>query len=439
MNSDLSRSRAILIGNSTYRDPQIPDLPGAAACVQAMAELLSSDLCGWPRERIVTFLDVSAPHVLAEGIVDAVADVEDTLLVYYVGHGMRTTGSQLALPVGDTTARPETLPYTSLLYEHLAGIIQDCPAATKLIILDCCHAELAGRATSLLRSGSSRPDLGPANGVYFIGASAHDSKARAPLDGGVTYFTRAFVNVVRSGLPDQPRELPIEQIFRALREQLRDAGLPEPVQSKIRDAGDYLFARNAAPSLGNVWPPGTERSFQGRGSRLAVGASCLVFLIALSSIFTGSWSSLGRSPAYWALMIPFTLAAGWAVTTNVRLVSRPPTLRITPQLIELSYGRHRVRCDWAELGRVTIRAWPQASPPTLAIFVYPRPGVRVGRGGAFGPPRPYKKTGWVVFCQLLLVRAGQAEAEAALAQFGGQTWDPAADPAVRPGLPVGRP
>jgi hypothetical protein len=171
------------------------------------------------------------------------------------------------------TRRPETLPYTSLLYEHLVGIIQDCPAATKLIILDCCHAELAGRATSLPRSGGSRPDLGPANGGYFIGASAHDSKARAPLDGGVTYFTRAFVNVVGSGLPDQPRELPIEQIFRALREQLRDAGLPEPVQSKIRDAGDYLFARNAAPSLGNVWPPGTERRFQGRGSRLAVGAS----------------------------------------------------------------------------------------------------------------------------------------------------------------------
>jgi Caspase domain len=438
MQTDYSRSRAILIGNSSYRDPDIPDLPAAAACVQAMVGVLTSDLCGWPPDRIVTFVDVQAPHTLAQGIVEAIGDVESTLLVYYVGHGMRTRGGQLALPVGDTVASPEILPYTSLLYENLAGIIQDCPAVTKLIILDCCHAELAGRATSLFRSGSSRPDLGPAEGVYFIGASAQDSKARAPLDGGITYFTSAFVDAIRSGIPGELRELSIERIFHALRDLLRNADLPEPVQSKIRDAGDYLFARNAAPARGDDWPPGTEQSFQGKVSPVFIGAACFMFLIALSAIPTGSWSSLGRSPVYWVLEIPFILYAGWAVVFVLQVTSRPYKLLISPQFIEISYGRHRIRCDWAELSRVTIRPLPEASPPRYAVFVYPRPGVRVGRGGALGPPRPYKRKGWVMFCELSRVRAGRTETAAALAQFAGRSWDPAADLSVRPGLPAGR-
>ena len=52
MAGDLSRSRAILIGNAAFREPRIPDLPAARTCVAAMRELLTGDLCGWPADRI---------------------------------------------------------------------------------------------------------------------------------------------------------------------------------------------------------------------------------------------------------------------------------------------------------------------------------------------------------------------------------------------------
>ncbi len=45
---DLSHSRAILIGNAAFDHPRIPPLRQAQACLEAMGEMLVSDLCGWP-------------------------------------------------------------------------------------------------------------------------------------------------------------------------------------------------------------------------------------------------------------------------------------------------------------------------------------------------------------------------------------------------------
>jgi hypothetical protein len=245
MTVDLSRSRAVLIGNARYRqDSEIPDLPGAADCLTAMHALLTSDLCGWPGERVIPLLDVATPGDIARRLTEAIDGVEDVLLVYYVGHGLRTANGQLALTLTDSSGRPGLLPYTSLLYEHLAEIIR-CPARTKVVILDCCHAELANRTG--FRFQSSLTDTYPVDGLYFIGASKRDQKAKAPEQGGLTCFTAAFIDVVRAGVPGRPPMLLIEDVFQAVRSRLLNDHLPEPVESGTRGARRYPFARNAAP------------------------------------------------------------------------------------------------------------------------------------------------------------------------------------------------
>src|SRR5215467_890572 len=109
---DLSRARAILIGNASYESPGIENLPTARGCVTAMARLLEGQLCGWPADRVTELVDVAAPHVLAQRVIAAVRDAEDVLLVYYVGHGMSTRNGRLALALGETDPDPEALPYT---------------------------------------------------------------------------------------------------------------------------------------------------------------------------------------------------------------------------------------------------------------------------------------------------------------------------------------
>jgi hypothetical protein len=186
---DLSRSRAILIGNSRYSDPTIPALPAAPSCVAA---LLAGDLCGWPTERIMSLTDVDSSPELARRIIAAAKDTQDTVLLYYVDHGLRTYEGQLALALSDTDRDPESLPHTAILFEAIAKILRGCPAPTKLVILDCCHAELGTRANYVFQSADDLAEAYPVDGLYFIGASGAHQKAKTPIGSGLTYFTRPF-------------------------------------------------------------------------------------------------------------------------------------------------------------------------------------------------------------------------------------------------------
>ncbi len=242
MARDLSRSLAVLIGNGTFADQAaLPNLP-AADCVAAMSGLLAGELCGWPADRILALQDFASFPDVARRLVPALRDVHGVLLVYYVGHGVRTRKGQLALALGETDASPAALPHTAMLYESLADLMGDCPAATKLVILDCCHAELANKANF---QAADLAETYPVDGLYFIGASKTHEKAKFDPLGGLTYFTGAFVDTVRSGIPGLPAELRLDQVFVELRSRLVSDGLPEPVDAGIRGARQYPFASNA--------------------------------------------------------------------------------------------------------------------------------------------------------------------------------------------------
>ena len=250
----MSRSRAILIGNAVYRrDAGIPELPAATRCVAAMEQLLTGDLCGWPGGRVDTLVDVAAPHELARRVTHAVKDVRDVLLVYYVGHGLRTPRGQLALALGDSDGDPTLAAHTAILYENLADVLRGSPAATKLVILDCCHAELGNKANYVFQS-ADLAEVYPVDGLYFIGASKAYEKAKAPVDAVLTSFTENLIGTIQQGVPGKPAWLALDQIFVELRGRMLRQGLPEPVESGIRGAHRFPFARNVAPAESDLEP-----------------------------------------------------------------------------------------------------------------------------------------------------------------------------------------
>ena len=254
MGRDFSASRAVLVGNSTFTDHRkLGDIP-AAGCLAAMTQLLTSDLCGWPPERVSVIPDAAAPSDLAMKVLQAVRDVRGVLLLYYVGHGLRTYDGQLALAVRDTDADPEAVPHTALLYQNLARIMQRSSATTKLVILDCCTAELANKATAGLQS-PSLADAYPVDGLYCIFAAQENMPAMFPLGANLTYFTETFTDTIRDGIPGQAADLRLDQIYTEVRRRLALDGLPQPADSGIRDARQYPFARNAAHHPPTQQPP----------------------------------------------------------------------------------------------------------------------------------------------------------------------------------------
>lgn len=305
MDRDLSRSRAILIGNALYSGhSRIPDLPAAHGSVTAMADLLTSELCGWPADRVTTLVDVAAPHELARRVLAEVREAQDVLLVYYVGHGMRTPDGQLALALGDTDPHPEALAHTAMLYDNLTKIMRGCRAATKLVILDCCHAELGNKANYAFQSADIA-EVYPVDGLYYIGASARDKKAKAPLTGEPTYFTQALLDVVHAGIPHLPATLRLDQIFLEMRARLLRANLPEPVEAGTRGARQYPFARNTAspdeqPSPGPN-PRETAGGLLSTLTRAKIAVPSLVALLALAAVlathpWTGGSTHLSTPP-----------------------------------------------------------------------------------------------------------------------------------------------
>ena len=245
MDRDLTRSRAILIGNSRFEAEGLPDMPVADGCLTAVTQLLAGELCNWPEAGIVRFDDVYEPASLARRLVPELRAVQDLLLVYYVGHGVQSAEGDLVLALGGTDPALDTLVHTGLPYASLAEMMRDCPARTKLVILDCCYAELANKDLFRFQS-ADLAETYPVDGLYFLGASRRMKRAKYPLDGQLTYFTEAFVETVKLGIRGGPRTLTLAEYYPVLRRRLMEASLPEPVEAGIRHARQYPFARNPA-------------------------------------------------------------------------------------------------------------------------------------------------------------------------------------------------
>src|SRR6516164_4040291 len=140
-------SRAVLIGVSAYEYAEFPPIRAARNSLQAMRSLLSDPaLCAWPQEWITVIANPIAATELAATIADLAELTTGALLVYYVGHGVLSSGGELCLTV--TSTRPDRPKISGLPWDTVADVLRSCPAHTRLAILDCCFAGQAIEALS---------------------------------------------------------------------------------------------------------------------------------------------------------------------------------------------------------------------------------------------------------------------------------------------------
>ncbi|MEY9860213.1 hypothetical protein ABH935_005849 [Catenulispora sp. GAS73] len=240
---DRSRSRAVLIGVSAFRHPTLPDVPAAGNSLHGMHDALV-DLGGWPPERIEVLDNPSDCRKVGSLISDLAVDTDETLLLYYVGHGLiaSTSAQSLCLAVADTDpAHPEKW---GIEYSLIKEAFRGSPAAVKIAILDCCYS---GRAIDAL-SGGGLSTLTEALGVYTLTACDTDQIARVPplaeQDTACTTFTGAFLEVLHEGVPSQQDVLTLAAIYPEVRRRLLARDLPCPNKSATDTAEHLPFAVN---------------------------------------------------------------------------------------------------------------------------------------------------------------------------------------------------
>ncbi|MGW4977538.1 caspase, EACC1-associated type [Streptomyces mirabilis] len=239
--SNPARSRALLIGAHSFTDPDLEPLPAVARNLDRLAELL--------RGPSVWGLDAGHLSVLAEpdrdqalGEAGRLADeAEDTLLVYYAGHGFVHDLSNelyLALPRTD----PRRL-YTALRYQDIRELLlgPQVRARRKVVILDCCWSGLALHGAMSATGLGGLSDIG---GTFVLTATSETRTALAPPGETYTAFTGELIGALEKGVPEAPPLLTMTTLYRHLYDALVAKGRPTPQQRNGNTAGAIAVARN---------------------------------------------------------------------------------------------------------------------------------------------------------------------------------------------------
>ena len=238
---DPGRSRAVLIGASTYR--HLEDLPAVQNNLSGFRDVLVDPMLGGlPADNCTVLAEPAGPVDVYRALRQQAAAAEDTLLVYFAGHGRTGSRNELWLCLPGTD--PDELPYSAWPYDELRRVVADSRATKKVVILDCCFS---GRAIAD-QAGDEETILGQVGieGTYTLTATPANAVALAPPGERYTAFTSALLGLLNKGIPDGPELLTFAQIYPHLQYTLTSRQLPRPRQQGSDTIAHLALTRNLA-------------------------------------------------------------------------------------------------------------------------------------------------------------------------------------------------
>ncbi|MEV7597054.1 AAA domain-containing protein [Kitasatospora sp. NPDC089797] len=272
---------ALLLGVSTYESDSYHDLPSVQADLHYMRAVLESTEIGMYNECAVVAEPTRAEMLRALENFLAERQQSETALVYFSGHGeFCEEDNQLYFLTRDSDR--SNLPGTAVSAEFLEQALQECRAASKIVLLDCCSSgsvvqgwTAKGAEPDHSPGGAEQPSSGVARstllhptGVYFITASdaLQAASAMAPPGStlGTSRFTGEIVEGLRNGRIKDSGWISPDDLFTYLTQQMARNGVPEeqrPTKSTIRATRNLPFARSVAQPV--FLPPAPGQSPQG--------------------------------------------------------------------------------------------------------------------------------------------------------------------------------
>jgi uncharacterized caspase-like protein len=243
----LGRYYAVVIGNNSYRDAGYVSLKSAASDATAVSNLLRD------RYGFQTSLLLNASRL---EILTALNDMReklgpnDTLLIYYAGHGELDGNQGYWVPSDGATGNSKTW----ISNAAISDILNTMSIRHVLVVADSCYSGAMTRASApTFEAGAMPADKWGA----WVKAMANGRSRTALTSGGVqpvpdvgagnhSYFARAFLNV----LQDNKRLIEAQRVFREVSTSLAlnaaDAALPQqpqyaPIRFAGHESGEFFF------------------------------------------------------------------------------------------------------------------------------------------------------------------------------------------------------
>ncbi|MFE6864977.1 caspase family protein [Kitasatospora sp. NPDC057692] len=264
---DPLRSRIVLVGASDYTDPDLPDLPAVRRTVTDLAAQFTDPDHGIvPEEHCTVLLNDGDLSRVGRRLQDAARAAEDLLLVHFTGHGL-VGGRRHDLYLALSHSEYGSPDFNSLEYDKVRATVLDSPAATKIIVLDCCFS---GRAVNDAMSGDGT-DLAQLEvaGTYVLASSSHDQVSLSPPDEEHTAFSGRLLRLLREGVVGGPEELTVAELYRRLAALMRSEGLPVPRNRGTENADQIAlglnraFAATAAAALRERYQEAEQQALRG--------------------------------------------------------------------------------------------------------------------------------------------------------------------------------
>ncbi|RLK54481.1 caspase, EACC1-associated type [Actinokineospora cianjurensis] len=236
---DPARSRAILVGTSTYQATSLPDLPAVPANLHDLKSALTAPgLGGFAPQRCTVVENPGSTREVYRALREQ-TQAEDTVLVYFAGHGLVSPGrGELHFALADTD--PDEVRVSALAFDLVRDLLRESPAANRVLVLDCCFS---GRALGETM-GAAVVGQVEVTGTYTLVATPPNAVALAPKGHRHTAFTGELLAVLRDGLPDGPDLLGLDDIARTVRSRMAARGYPTPGSVGSHNAGLLAIARN---------------------------------------------------------------------------------------------------------------------------------------------------------------------------------------------------
>jgi hypothetical protein len=212
-----TNGHALIIGVGTYQHSPRHNVPVTTADAQEVARIVQdAQFCGYPASQVALLSDSNATRDGILAVLDRLtqASEDDTVLLFYSGHGDYDSGGHYTLTTHDTRwENRRVVPGTAISQAELLDKLRAIPAKRVLLLFNACHAgEISPTlgddeapptgsalpnqtANALLSTGSGRIVITACreNQFSFVGSGAQTLFAQAlteGLRGGGDVFNR---------------------------------------------------------------------------------------------------------------------------------------------------------------------------------------------------------------------------------------------------------
>jgi hypothetical protein len=236
---DKQRSRVILIGTSDYEHPdQLQHLPAIRNNLTALERALTDDETGVFSQNTCAVADSpDSRKTFMQRLARAAGEAEDTLLVYYAGHGVLGRNGELYLTVRESVDDPSQIEATAVPFSWVRSTIQDSPAAVRIVVLDCCFS---GRAIGAMSTASAALNQVTVEGTTILTSSSANQVSQSVPGEKYTAFTGELIRLLTEPRDEQLR---VGDMYGPLHAAMTKRSLPTPKIVISQTAGDLVLRK----------------------------------------------------------------------------------------------------------------------------------------------------------------------------------------------------